>query len=61
MFDHFCLQIMPISEHDMRQHFLNSFGIETGDFIKRYGAQGFGNSIYILDPDRNTVELRVQQ
>ena len=44
----------------MRQH-LNSFGIETGDFIKRYGAQGFGNSIYILDPDGNTVELRVQQ
>jgi|TARA_B110000977_G_scaffold135090_1_gene171876 catechol 2,3-dioxygenase-like lactoylglutathione lyase family enzyme len=58
--DHFCLQIMPISEHDMTQH-LNSFGIETGDFIKRYGAQGFGNSIYILDPDGNTVELRVQQ
>ncbi len=58
--DHFCLQIMPIPEHDITHH-LNSFGIDAGEFTERYGAQGFGNSIYIKDPDGNTVELRVQQ
>ena len=58
--DHFCLQIMPISEKNIAHH-LNNSGIETGEFTERYGAQGFGNSIYIKDPDGNTVELRVQQ
>lgn len=57
--DHFCLQIMPVAELDITQH-LNSFGIDTDEFTERYGAQGFGNSIYIKDPDGNTVELRVQ-
>jgi glyoxylase I family protein len=58
--DHFCLQIMPIAEQDVIHH-LNNFGINTGEFADRYGAQGFGNSIYIKDPDGNTVELRVQK
>ena len=33
---------------------------EAGTFERRYGAQGFGNSIYMTDPDGNTVELRNQ-
>ena len=33
-------------------------GIEAGDFEDRYGAEGMGRSIYIEDPEGNTVELR---
>jgi len=55
--DHFCLQIESISESELGV-WLQSHGIETGDFETRYGAQGFGPSIYIQDPDGNTVELR---
>lgn len=58
--DHFCLQIMPLAEQEVI-HYLNGFGINTGEFTERYGAQGFGQSIYIKDPDGNTVELRVKK
>ena len=55
--DHFCLQIEPIKENDLRD-WLKSQGIESGEFEARYGAEGFGPSVYIDDPDGNTVELR---
>lgn len=55
--DHFCLQIEPLPEPELREH-LRRHGVEMGDFAPRYGAQGFGNSLYIKDPDGNTVELR---
>lgn len=55
--DHFCLQISPQSEREIRRY-LESCGIEAGPFERRYGAQGFGNSIYLKDPEGNTVELR---
>ena len=57
--DHFCLQLKPISETEIKKH-LRVYGIETGEFNNRYGAQGFGNSVYIKDPEGNTVELRSQ-
>ncbi|MGU3844370.1 VOC family protein, partial [Vibrio diabolicus] len=34
--------------------------IETEEFAKRYGAQGFGRSLYIHDPEGNVVELKPQ-
>jgi len=55
--DHFCLQIEPISETHLLD-WLRSMGVEHGDFEERYGAEGFGPSVYIKDPDGNTVELR---
>ena len=55
--DHFCLQIEPIKENDLRD-WLKSQGIESGEFEARYGAEGFGPSVYINDPDGNVVELR---
>ena len=55
--DHFCLQIEAISEEDLTS-WLESNGIEVDDFQVRYGAEEFGSSIYIRDPDNNTVELR---
>ena len=55
--DHFCLQIEAISESDLRE-WLETHGVETGDFEVRYGAEAFGSSVYIRDPDDNIVELR---
>lgn len=57
--DHFCLQLKPIAESEIKQH-LQDHGIAAGEFDERYGAQGFGQSIYIQDPEGNTVELRSQ-
>ena len=57
--DHFCLQIKSLTELELKTH-LESFGMETGEFVTRYGAQGLGKSLYIKDPDGNTVELKNQ-
>lgn len=57
--DHFCLQLKPISESAILEH-LKSHGVHVGEFDERYGAQGFGQSLYIQDPQGNTVELRSQ-
>ena len=57
--DHFCLQLKPIAESEIKSHLL-AHGIVSGDFDDRYGAQGFGNSIYIKDPEGKSVELRAQ-
>jgi glyoxylase I family protein len=55
--DHFCLQLIQIDEESILAH-LTSHGIEVGKFAERYGAQGNGRSIYLQDPEGNTVELR---
>lgn len=57
--DHFCLQIEPLGEREMLD-WLRSKGVEAGTFEVRYGAEGFGPSLYIRDPDGNTVELRCE-
>jgi catechol-2,3-dioxygenase len=57
--DHFCLRLKSISEADIRQY-LHSKGIDVGEFAERYGAEGLGLSVYLKDPDGNTVELRSQ-
>ena len=56
--DHFCLQIAAI-EPTALLSFLQQNGLAPGEFEKRYGATGFGPSLYIEDPDGNTVELRI--
>jgi len=55
--DHLCLRLEAISESEIGQY-LDSHAIKYGKFERRYGAQGFGQSIYIFDPQGNTVELR---
>ncbi len=55
--DHFCLALEIVSEEDIRSH-LTSHGVTIGEFAERYGAERLGRSIYIEDPDGNTVELR---
>lgn len=57
--DHFCLQIKPTPEEVITEH-LEQNNVEISEFERRYGAQGYGNSIYIKDPEGNGVELRCQ-
>jgi len=57
--DHFCLQIKTISPEALSKH-LTDNGITLTDFSRRYGAQGYGDSLYIEDPDGNVVELKCQ-
>lgn len=55
--DHFCLRVEPFDEAAIRAH-LAAHGIDAGPVESRYGAEGEGPSIYIQDPEHNTVELK---
>lgn len=55
--DHFCLRLENFDEAEIRAH-LEKFGIEAGPVETRYGAEGNGPSLYLQDPDGNTVELK---
>ncbi|HET6566214.1 MAG TPA: VOC family protein [Xanthomonadales bacterium] len=56
--DHFCLEIDALDEQALLD-WLAANGIESSNFERRYGANGFGRSVYIQDPDGNTVELKL--
>jgi catechol 2,3-dioxygenase-like lactoylglutathione lyase family enzyme len=55
--DHFCLRIEPFDAEALAAH-LRAHGVEPGDVGERYGADGYGPSMYLRDPDGNTVELK---
>lgn len=55
--DHLCLFVDPWDETAIRAH-LADHGVEVGDVVTRYGAQGDGPSIYIRDPEGNGIELK---
>ncbi len=55
--DHVCLQVAPFAESQLLDY-LDSNNVVHSGFAERYGAQGFGRSIYIKDPEGNEVELK---
>lgn len=55
--DHFAIAIEDFEE-DALLTYLKGNGIEAGPMEQRYGAEGFGPSLYVTDPDGNTVELK---
>ncbi|SDZ99142.1 VOC family protein [Microbulbifer marinus] len=55
--DHLCLRIDPFDAETLIAY-LRDKGIEPGPVESRYGAEGEGPSIYIDDPEGNTVELK---
>ena len=55
--DHFCLRVDPFEGEAIRAY-LAARGCESGEVAMRFGAQGEGPSIYVLDPEGNTVELK---
>jgi len=55
--DHFAVRIAEMDVPALTAH-LQRHGIDAGEVRRRYGAEGYGSSIYITDPDGNTVELK---
>src|SRR5437588_11653457 len=55
--DHFAVRIAEMDVPALTAH-LKQHGIDAGEVRRRYGAEGYGSSIYITDPDGNTVELK---
>jgi glyoxylase I family protein len=55
--DHFCLRVDPWDADAIAAH-LRSHGVEPGPVAQRFGAEGQGPSLYLTDPEGNTVELK---
>ena len=55
--DHVCFRVEPFDEAAIRAH-LAAHGIQAGPVESRYGAEGEGPSIYLQDPENNTIELK---
>ena len=55
--DHLCFRLETFDEPGIRQH-LEAAGIATSPAASRYGAEGEGPSIYVADPEGNTIELK---
>ncbi|HVC54445.1 MAG TPA: VOC family protein [Stellaceae bacterium] len=55
--DHFAVRLEALDVAALTAH-LKRHGIDAGEVRRRYGAEGYGSSIYITDPDGNTVELK---
>ncbi|MET8906102.1 VOC family protein [Micromonospora sp. NPDC004551] len=53
--DHFCLVVEPLDWAEVVE--AGVFTVLTGP-VPRFGARGTATSIYVRDPDGNTVELR---
>jgi len=55
--DHFCVRLAGFDAVALKAHLAKN-GVDPGEVHERYGAEGYGPSIYISDPDGNTVELK---
>lgn len=55
--DHLCLRVEPFDQDTIVAH-LRRHGVAVGEIHRRYGAEGNGISIYLADPEGNTVELK---
>ena len=55
--DHFAMRVAPFDPAALARR-LARFGIQPAAVAERYGAQGYGPSVYFNDPDGNRVELK---
>ena len=55
--DHLVLRVDPFDEFAIRRQ-RETAGIVVGETVSRFGAEGEGPSMYITDPEGNTVELK---
>jgi len=55
--DHLCLQVRPWDPEAIQDH-LREHGVDAGEIASRYGALGQGPSLYIKNPEGNSVELK---
>ena len=57
--DHICLRLQPWDEITILEH-LKSHSVSHGPIGTRYGAKGQGPSLYLKDPEGNSIELKGQ-
>lgn len=50
--DHLCLTLDPFDAEQVAA-WLTANGVATGEIATRYGADGYGVSIYLTDPEGN--------
>lgn len=55
--DHVCLRVEHYDAERLIEH-LTAHGARLGDEGRRYGADGYGQSLYLFDPEGNMVELK---
>jgi len=55
--DHFCLRVEPFDAAAIRAR-LKSQGVAVDEPKRRFGAEGYGDSIYLSDPEGNRIELK---
>lgn len=55
--DHVCLRIEPFDQPGMIAHLIAN-SVVPGEVKTRFGADGYGPSLYISDPEGNVVELK---
>jgi catechol 2,3-dioxygenase-like lactoylglutathione lyase family enzyme len=55
--DHFCVRLENFDEASIRTQ-LSRFSVQGSELANRYGAEGHGPSMYIQDPEGNTIELK---
>ena len=55
--DHFCLRVEPFDPAAIRAR-LEAQGVAVDAPKRRFGAEGYGESIYFADPEGNRIELK---
>jgi len=55
--DHFCLRVEPFDPAAIRAR-LKALGVAVDEPKRRFGAEGYGASIYLTDPEGNRIELK---
>ena len=55
--DHLCLRVENFTVEEILAH-LQEQGVEASDIYNNYGAEGYGASLYIKDPEGNTIEFK---
>lgn len=55
--DHYAVRVANLDPVALARR-LRKFGITPGDVKDRYGAEGYGPSVYFSDPDGNTLEFK---
>lgn len=55
--DHLCLAVVDFDLDSVRAE-LTAHNVRLGEAGHRFGASGWGPSLYIFDPDDNVLELR---
>lgn len=55
--DHICFRVAPFDAEAIVRH-LRAHGADVGEVRSRYGSDGTATSIYLTDPEGNTIELK---